>query len=191
MSKRLLNKISLVTLTLADLRAAEACDRGIQWFKNNLEKNKKTLTLKWSPLSEIQYRTNPETKNFITWAIAYRLLPGNSYNAANLRKNDLSHGDFQHTDFDQAILSRANLSNSDFSFVKMKDACLKYANLENTDFSGANLCGADLSKAKINDYTDFSYAKINLATKFPKGFNFNGYRMIDTSREVYATNKIE
>ena len=191
MSKRLLNKISLVTLTLTDLRAADACDRGIGWFKNNLEKNKKTLTIKWSPLSEIQYRTNQETKNFITWAIAYRLLPGNSYNAANLRKNDLSHGDFQHTDFDQAILSRANLSNSDFSFVKINNACLKYANLEDTNFSAADLRGTDLSKAKINDYTDFTGAKINSATKFPKDFNFTGHRIIDTDKEVSATNKIE
>jgi len=188
-TKKHLNKTCLVSLSLADLRAAGACSSGVEFFKSIAGESKKLVNTPWSPLIEIAYRTNREAKNFIGWAIVSRLFPGHSFDGADLRNVNLSNGNFVEVDFEDANMRNCDLFNSSFERACLRGANLKHANLEHANFSGADLQGADLSKAKIDCYTSFSRAKINNYTKFPKKFNLDDKQLIPMHLASYATNE--
>lgn len=73
----------------------------------------------------------------------------------NLTGIDISHLDFQKSNFNSSKMSKANLSLADlqectFRDTNLEKANLQYANLKDSDFTGANLRGAKISHASLS-----------------------------------------
>lgn len=76
-----------------------------------------------------------------------------------------------------AKLSRVNLSGADLREANLENIqMLDEVDLRGADLQGAFLAGADLSKALIDDKTNFNGTRIDGRTKFPPRFNLREMR---------------
>ena len=180
-----------ITLSVAQLREADACEKGIEYFKKLFGEEAEII---WNPLNELLVRKDPELKNYLQWLIMHKLIPSFSFDGinlegtdlklinfesislcnANLSGTDLSHAYCADVNFRTANLSCANLycailRTTDLSYTNLYKTNLQYADLRGANLNFADLFGVDLTEA-ILDGATFEDACYDKETKFPKYF---------------------
>jgi uncharacterized protein YjbI with pentapeptide repeats len=96
------------------------------------------------------YRLDAFGKAFFESFTNGKDLTGQVFRDINLRKADLSGGDFTKVDFTGSDLSRTSFRGSILSGAVLKNTDLSGANLRGADLSGADLRGVDLSNADLS-----------------------------------------
>jgi uncharacterized protein YjbI with pentapeptide repeats len=123
---------------------------------------------------------------------------------ADLTGANLQDADLRSVDFLGANLPRANLRRADLSSARLKRAELYAANLQAADLTRANLhdaylCDADLRRAHLRGArfegaallgARFEGARVDAATVWPKGFNWQAVGVVTVDDAPEASNPV-
>jgi len=172
----------VITISLADLEAAGACDSGLAYYREARDaagRGPRPLRIVWSALAYVWLATS--APGYCDWLVRAGVLPrwdlqGYNLSGANLRGANLSGADLRGADLSGADLSRADLSWANLRGADLSWANLRGANLSRADLSWANLRGADLSGADLSgaDLSGADLSGANLSGANLRGADLSG-----------------
>jgi len=117
-------------------------------------------------------------------------LSGAAIFSADFREADMRNAIFRNTVGGKLMLRRADLTGTRFDHADLSGSDFAGARLENTRFIDTNLEGARLREAVLVR-AQFTGARYNKNTQFPRGFDPSRYGMRDLSVEAEAARKDE
>ena len=127
-------------ITIEQLKDANACWDGIDWFRENFGEAYEIS--EWTPAQQAGILMDPAGRKFFGWAVRQKLIPAWSMAGADLRGADLHMADLIGSDLHGADLRGANLSGSNLIGSDLRGADLRGANLSGANLFEANLRGS-------------------------------------------------
>jgi uncharacterized protein YjbI with pentapeptide repeats len=139
-----------VTITLKELREADACREGRALFHSlrKMQGRQRSVRIEWTPLAQVWLAA--AFGEFSNWLYQNKLTPRLSLEGVDLRGADLSGADLRGAYLRGAYLSGADLRGAYLRGAYLSGAYLSGAYLRGADLSGADLSGADLSGADLS-----------------------------------------
>jgi len=131
-----------VRITVDDLRAIDACEDGIDAFR---EVCGDVIEGEWTAAAQA-YALGTLLRQYFGWAVHFGLIPMWSMAGWNLTDADLRDADLT-----RANLTDANLRDADLTGANLYGANLRCANLCDANLTGANLYGANLYGHNVDE----------------------------------------
>jgi hypothetical protein len=155
-----------VLLTVDMLRKLDACEKGIERFRELFGEGGELV---WSPLAYLMAaKLEPQ---YLRWLVDHGLLDRPSLSGFDLCGVDLSESDLISSNFRGANLRGANLVGSNLWGCDLRGADLSHAFLLAADMGAVESLGASF------DGADLTGAWFYMGTVVPPGWQENNYRL--------------